>query len=92
MGPIQNSMQYGRVQGFFDDIEKEGQKIAVGGPTKESNGYFINPTIIDNPKETSRLVVEEPFGTILFSPRWPHHPPHFLSEPPAPVLRTSCFN
>jgi len=65
LGPIQNSMQYERVQGFFDDVEKQGQKIAVGGKVKDSNGYFITPTIIDNPKEDSRLVVEEPFGPIL---------------------------
>jgi len=65
LGPIQNSMQYDRVQGFFDDVEKEGMKVAVGGKSKDSEGYFISPTIIDNPKEDSRLVQEEPFGPIL---------------------------
>ncbi|RFU30131.1 hypothetical protein B7463_g6193, partial [Scytalidium lignicola] len=65
LGPVQNSMQYTRVQGFFDEIEKEGQKVAVGGKVADSNGYFITPTIIDNPKDNSRLVVEEPFGPIL---------------------------
>jgi len=70
LGPIQNSMQYDRVQGFFDDIEKQGQKVAVGGKVKDSGGYFINPTIIDNPKEDSRLVVEEPFGPILPIMSW----------------------
>jgi len=65
LGPIQNSMQYDRVQGFFDDVEKEGMKVAVGGKSKDSAGYFISPTIIDNPKEDSRLVQEEPFGPIL---------------------------
>lgn len=70
LGPIQNSMQYDRVQGFFDDIEKQGQKIAVGGKTSDSEGYFINPTIIDNPKENSRLVIEEPFGPILPIMKW----------------------
>jgi acyl-CoA reductase-like NAD-dependent aldehyde dehydrogenase len=64
LGPIQNSMQYDRVQGFFDDVEKEGMKIAVGGKVQDSAGYFINPTIIDNPKEDSRLVREEPFGEL----------------------------
>jgi acyl-CoA reductase-like NAD-dependent aldehyde dehydrogenase len=27
-----------------------------------SKGYFIEPAIIDNPPEDSRIVVEEPFG------------------------------
>ncbi|KAE9365425.1 aldehyde dehydrogenase [Stipitochalara longipes BDJ] len=65
LGPIQNEMQYDRVRGFFDDIEKEGQRVAVGGIIEKSTGYFIKPTIIDNPAETSRLVLEEPFGPIL---------------------------
>lgn len=63
LGPIQNSMQYEKVQSFFDDIEKDGLKVVVGGKVGESKGYFINPTIIDRPAEDSRLVVEEPFGT-----------------------------
>ncbi|KFY34229.1 hypothetical protein V494_06946 [Pseudogymnoascus sp. VKM F-4513 (FW-928)] len=65
IGPVQNEMQYNRIKGFFDDIEKEGWKVAVGGKIEESPGYFINPTIIDRPKEDSRIVVEEPFGPIL---------------------------
>lgn len=63
LGPVQNSMQYERVRGFFDDVEKNGMKVAVGGEFKESGGYFIQPTIIDGPKEDSKIVQEEPFGT-----------------------------
>jgi acyl-CoA reductase-like NAD-dependent aldehyde dehydrogenase len=62
LGPLQNSMQYERVQGFFADVEKNAYKVAVGGKVPDSDGYFINPTIIDNPAEDSRIVVEEPFG------------------------------
>lgn len=61
-GPIQNSMQYDRVKTFFDDIEKQGWKVAAGGKIEESSGYFITPTIIDKPADDSRIVVEEPFG------------------------------
>ncbi|KAH6887476.1 aldehyde dehydrogenase domain-containing protein [Thelonectria olida] len=64
-GPLQNSMQYERVKTFFDDIEKQGWKVAVGGKIEPSSGYFITPTIIDNPAEDSRIVVEEPFGPIV---------------------------
>lgn len=65
-GPIQNSMQYERVKGFFADVEKQGHKVAVGGKIDHgSKGYFINPTIIDNPPDDSRIVVEEPFGPIV---------------------------
>lgn len=61
-GPLQNSMQYDRVKSFFDDIEKQGWKVATGGKVEPSNGYYVTPTIIDRPPEKSRIVVEEPFG------------------------------
>ncbi|KAH8780427.1 putative aldehyde dehydrogenase [Hyaloscypha finlandica] len=65
LGPIQNSMQFERVKGFFADIEKEGMTVAVGGKNPSGKGYFITPTIIDRPAEDSRLVLEEPFGPIV---------------------------
>lgn len=55
-------MQYERVKTFFDDIEKQGWKVATGGKIEASSGYFVTPTIIDRPPEKSRIVVEEPFG------------------------------
>ncbi|KAK2623564.1 hypothetical protein QTJ16_007118 [Diplocarpon rosae] len=63
-GPVQNSMQYERVKGFFSDIEKEKWTVALGGKVDKTNGYFINPTIIDNPPDESRIVTEEPFGML----------------------------
>ena len=76
-GPVQNSMQYEKVKTLFSDIGKEGWKPAIGGtlPDRNSNrstskGYFITPTIIDNPPETSRIVTEEPFGPILPVLKW----------------------
>lgn len=66
LGPIQNAMQYDRVKGFFADSKKHGYKFAVGGPDVEkSKGYFIQPTIIDNPPNDSRIIAEEPFGMSL---------------------------
>lgn len=65
MGPIQNKMQYERVKGFIADIEKEKWTVACGGTVNTSStGYFLNPTIIDNPADDSRIVVEEPFGQL----------------------------
>jgi acyl-CoA reductase-like NAD-dependent aldehyde dehydrogenase len=68
LGPIQNSMQYERVKGFFADIDKEKYNVAVGGTNPDGPGYFITPTIIDRPKEDSRIVVEEPFGGLFKRP------------------------
>lgn len=69
VGPIQNEMQYEKVQQFFQDSKKNGYKFAVGTQEVEkSAGYFIQPTIIDNPPNDSRIITEEPFGTSPFLP------------------------
>lgn len=72
LGPIQNSMQFDKLQETYSQIEKEGWKTALGGPPekKTGKGYFMPPTIVDNPPEDSRIVVEEPFGPIVPVLKW----------------------
>ncbi|TDZ72065.1 putative aldehyde dehydrogenase FUS7 [Colletotrichum trifolii] len=71
VGPVQNSMQYEIVKDMYAQIEKSGWKVALEGSTGEtSKGYFIEPAIIDNPPENSRIVQEEPFGPIVPLLKW----------------------
>lgn len=66
LGPIQNKMQYEKLQNLMADIHKQGYSIAHGGDISSlQQGYFIPVTIVDNPPENSRIVQEEPFGPIL---------------------------
>ncbi|KAF2147555.1 uncharacterized protein K452DRAFT_293951 [Aplosporella prunicola CBS 121167] len=73
-GPIQNSMQFAKVQDMYASIAKEGWTAALGGvdagPEHHSGGYFIEPAIIDNPPDDSRIVTEEPFGPIVPLLKW----------------------
>lgn len=63
LGPVQNQMQYEKVKGFFEDCKKNNYKFAFGEPdVSASKGFFIQPTIIDNPPNDSRIIQEEPFG------------------------------
>jgi acyl-CoA reductase-like NAD-dependent aldehyde dehydrogenase len=63
LGAVQNEMQYDRVKGFFEDSKAKGYKFAVGPDSVEkTNGFFVQPTIIDNPPSDSRIIQEEPFG------------------------------
>jgi acyl-CoA reductase-like NAD-dependent aldehyde dehydrogenase len=55
-------MQYEKVKDLFAEIEPQKWKVAVGGVNPKRTGYFIQPTIIDRPREDSRIVIEEPFG------------------------------
>jgi acyl-CoA reductase-like NAD-dependent aldehyde dehydrogenase len=46
---------------LYSDVENAVYKMALHGKVrKESKGYFIEPSIIDNPPENSRIVAEEP--------------------------------
>ncbi|CAH0056304.1 unnamed protein product [Clonostachys solani] len=73
-GPIQNRMQYEKLQNFYSHIEKDNWKAALGGVPEsnngESKGFYIPATIIDNPPEDSRIVTEEPFGPIAPVLKW----------------------
>lgn len=65
LGPIQNSMQFGKLKELLADARDTGCKFLLGGEVPEGKGYFVPVTIIDNPPENSRVVVEEAFGPIL---------------------------
>jgi acyl-CoA reductase-like NAD-dependent aldehyde dehydrogenase len=71
LGPIQNSMQYGKVKDYFADCHANGYKFALGGEIDESAaGWFVPVSLVDNPPEDSRIVREEPFGPILPLLKW----------------------
>ncbi|KAF3228446.1 hypothetical protein TWF106_007479 [Orbilia oligospora] len=80
MGPVNNSMQYEKVLGFIEDIKKTSGDIILGGDTKRfrykaedqggQSGYFIDPTIVFNPDENSKIMREEPFGPVLPVVTW----------------------
>ena len=65
MGPIQNKMQYERVLGILEDTKRRGARILAGGRALDRPGYFMEPTIVADIEEGTRLVDEEPFGPIL---------------------------
>ncbi|GAD97180.1 hypothetical protein NECHADRAFT_43411 [Paecilomyces variotii No. 5] len=66
LGPVQNEMQYNIVKQFFLDAHNNGYKFALGsGDVKDGDGFVINPAIIDNPPDHSKIVTEEPFGPIV---------------------------
>lgn len=64
LGPVQNEMQYNIVRGFFKDCMHNGYKFAMGGSGDlgKAKGFVIQPAILDNPPDDSRIVTEEPFG------------------------------
>ncbi len=64
MGPLQNKQQFEKVLGFIESARKDG-KIIAGGGRKGDKGYFIQPTIVRDIAEGSKLVDEEQFGPVM---------------------------
>ncbi|MES1989363.1 MAG: aldehyde dehydrogenase family protein [Pseudomonadota bacterium] len=64
LGPLQNKMQYDKVSEVIADAKKHGKVIAGGGKVSGA-GYFIQPTIVRDITDGTRLVDEEQFGPVL---------------------------
>jgi acyl-CoA reductase-like NAD-dependent aldehyde dehydrogenase len=65
LGPLQNRMQYEKVCDLLEDSRRAGHRFLIGGEVGSGPGFFIPVTLIDNPPEDSRCVVEEAFGPVL---------------------------
>ncbi|KAH7227159.1 Aldehyde/histidinol dehydrogenase [Fusarium redolens] len=72
MGPVQNHLQFDRVKSLLADIQSHNLKLAAGSirPSDAGKEYFITPTVVDNPPDASRIVVEEPFGPVFPVLKW----------------------
>ncbi|KAL8831734.1 MAG: hypothetical protein Q9170_005164 [Blastenia crenularia] len=73
IGPVQNSMQYNKLKDMYAQIAKQDWKPIIGGEApaqSDDNGYFVYPTLLDNPPDDSSIVTEEPFGPILPILKW----------------------
>lgn len=63
-GPVQNEPQYRRVVQMIEEARANGLTLLEGGAVPQK-GYFIPLTLIDNPPDDARVVVEEAFGPVL---------------------------
>lgn len=65
LGPIQNAMQFAKLKNLLADSKANAHRFLLGGEIGGGKGYFVPVTIIDNPPDDSRVVVEEAFGPVL---------------------------
>lgn len=62
MGPVQNRAQYDKLRAL---LANHGGVNVSGGKAADRPGYFIEPTLVRDIDDGSRLVDEEQFGPIL---------------------------
>jgi acyl-CoA reductase-like NAD-dependent aldehyde dehydrogenase len=64
-------MQYAKLLDMHSEISKQSLKVALGGdPSTSQTGFFLPPTVLDNPPDDSRIVTEEQFGPIVPLLKW----------------------
>ncbi|KAI1660890.1 aldehyde dehydrogenase [Daldinia decipiens] len=71
-GPINNKNHFEYVKDLLADVERTKLTVATGStkPPSDMGGYYIVPTIIDNPPDDARVVVEEQFAPVLPLMKW----------------------
>ena len=65
MGPLAHKRRMPALTSFVDDAEERKAKILAGGHRIGDKGNFLEPTVVEEPPDDSKLMTEEPFGPIL---------------------------
>jgi len=61
---IINKRNYDRVKDYLDDAKAKGARIVYGGET-DAEQLYIQPTLLEDIKEDSKILEEEIFGPLL---------------------------
>ncbi|ARV58673.1 betaine-aldehyde dehydrogenase [Nostocales cyanobacterium HT-58-2] len=65
MGPLVSDEQLNRVCGYIQSGFAEGAKALAGGQRIGEQGYFVEPTVLVDTKQTMKVVQEEIFGPVV---------------------------
>ena len=64
-GPIVDKIQFDKIMGYLSYAKEQGFEMPIGGSQVGDKGYFIEPTIIANAPEDSKVMKEEIFGPVV---------------------------
>ena len=67
LGPLTTKQRLDGVEKLVEKTKNEGGKILLGGkkPAGFNKGFFYEPTIFDNIKDSFTIMREEPFGPLV---------------------------
>src|SRR4051812_17090652 len=63
MGSVISQSQQERILGFLE--RAKGATVLTGGGTNGSRGYFVQPTVVTDVKQTDEIVQKEVFGPVV---------------------------
>ena len=72
MGPIQNRMQFDKVNALVEKAKTQGATIVCGGQPRGGPGFFYPVTLVTDIADGASLVDEEQFGPVLPIIRYKH--------------------
>src|ERR1700677_4342242 len=64
VGPLVSREQFDRVKGYLDVGKNEGAKTALGGEARTGKGFFVDPTIFTDVRNSMKITHEEIFGPV----------------------------
>ncbi|KAJ4184372.1 hypothetical protein NW767_013255 [Fusarium falciforme] len=65
IGPVVDKAQHDRIMGIISSaIEKKDGQVLIGGQKLGDKGYFIEPTVFADTKDTSFIYKDEIFGPV----------------------------
>ncbi|KAA9019929.1 L-glutamate gamma-semialdehyde dehydrogenase [Niallia endozanthoxylica] len=64
MGPVIDKKAYNKIMNYINIGKTEG-RLAAGGEGDQTQGFFIQPTIIADVDEKARIMQEEIFGPVI---------------------------
>src|SRR5207248_4145526 len=63
MGSVISQSQQERILGFLE--RAKGAKVLTGGGTNGERGFFVQPTVVVDVKQTDEIVQDEVFGPVV---------------------------
>lgn len=74
MGPLVSRAQYDKTLAYVRLAQEEGARLLTGGTHPEdpalSDGYFVEPAVVEGVRQDMRIAQEEVFGPVLSVLRW----------------------
>ena len=65
VGPLIHPRHLEKVMSYMDIAKQDGATISVGGTRTGDEGWYVNPTLFTNAKNSMRIAQEEIFGPVL---------------------------
>ncbi len=65
MGPLVSAEQFERVTGYLKSGAAEGAKAVIGDKSPGGKGYFVEPTVLVDVKDSMKVYREEIFGPVV---------------------------